>query len=153
MRLQYKCSTWNLPGDGPNDIIRSVLLKGHELAYAKTDADNRIIVWSNEPLGDDAVEFSNGDELDAACKNGLEDYVIEGGKAVYRPTRAKKIEELKSKLEETDYIASKAIESIIGSKDVISLLSTLKRIGEEYAETLKQREEWRGRINELEGGE
>ena len=123
------------------------------MAYAKTDADNRIIVWSNEPLGDDAVEFSNGDELDAACKNGLEDYVIEGGKAVYRPTRAKKIEELKSKLEETDYIASKAIESIIGSKDVISLLSTLKRIGEEYAETLKQREEWRGRINELEGGE
>ena len=123
------------------------------MAYAKIDTDNRIIVWSNEPLGDDAVEFSNGDELDAACKNGLEDYVIEGGKAVYRPTRAKKIEELKSKLEETDYIASKAIESIIGSKDVISLLSTLKRIGEEYAETLKHRDEWRGRINELEGGE
>jgi len=123
------------------------------LAYAKTDADNRIIVWSNESLGDDAVEFANGDELDAACKNGLEDYVIEGGKAVYRPTRAKKIKELKQKLEETDYIASKAIESIIGSNDVISLLSALKRIGEEYAETLKHRDEWRGRINELEGGE
>ena len=123
------------------------------MAYAKTDADNRIIIWSNEPLGDDAVEFANGDELDAECKNGLEDYVIEGGKAVYRPTRAKQIADLKSKLAETDYIASKAIESIIGAKDVISLLSTLKRISEEYAEMLKQREEWRSSINELEGGE
>ena len=123
------------------------------MAYAKTDADNRIIVWSHEPLGDDAVEFSNGDKLDAECKNGLEDYVIDGGKAVYRPTRAKQIEELKSKLAETDYIAAKAIESIIGAKDVVSLISTLKRISEEYAETLKNREEWRGRINELEGGE
>ena len=123
------------------------------MAYAKTDADKRIIVWSHEPLGDDAVEFTNCEELDAECKNGLEDYVIEGGKAVYRPTRAKQIADLKSKLAETDYIASKAIESIIGSKDVLSLLSTLKRIGEEYAETLKKREEWRGSINELEGGE
>lgn len=58
-------------------------------------ADNRIIIWSNEPLGDDAVEFANGNELDAACKNGLED----------------------------------------------------------YAETLKHREEWRSSIKELEGGE
>lgn len=123
------------------------------MAYAKTDTDNRIIIWSHDPLGDDAVEFANGDELDAACKNGLEDYVIEGGKAVYRPTRAKQVAELKSKLAETDYIASKAIESIIGAKDVVSLLSALKRIGEEYAETLKRREEWRSSINELEGGE
>lgn len=59
----------------------------------------------------------------------------------------------KAELGETDYIAAKAIESIIGAKDVISLLSTLKRIGEEYAETLKHREEWRARIKELEGGE
>ena len=123
------------------------------MAYAKTDTNNRIISWSNEPLWDDVVEFANGDELDAACKNGLEDYVIEGGKAVYRPTRAKQILELKHKLEETDYIASKAIESIIGSKDVVSLLSALKRIGEEYAETLKNREEWRSSINEMEGGD
>lgn len=123
------------------------------MAYAKTDEDNRIIIWSHDPLGDNAVEFANGNELDAACKNGLEDYVIEGGKAVYRPTRAKQILELKAKLAETDYIASKAIESIIGAKDVVSLLSALKRIGDEYAETLKHREEWRASINELEGGE
>lgn len=123
------------------------------MAYAKTDADNRIVAWSYEPLDDDAVEFANGDELDAACKNGLDDYVIEGGKAVYRPTRAKQIIELKHKLAETDYIASKAIESIIGAKDVVSLISTLKRIGDEYAETLKNREEWRANINELEGGD
>lgn len=123
------------------------------MAYAMTDGDNRIIIWSHEPLGDYAVEFENGDELDAACKNGLEDYVIEGGKAVYRPTRAKQVAELKKKLAETDYIASKAIESIIGAKDVVSVLSALKRIGDEYAETLKSREEWRASINELEGGD
>lgn len=123
------------------------------MAYAKIDGDNRIIVWSHEPLWDDAVEFANGDELDAACNNGLEDYVIDGGKAVYRPTRAKQIAELKAKLAETDYIASKAIESIIGAKDVVSVLTALKRIGEEYAETLKHRDEWRSRINELEGGD
>ena len=123
------------------------------MAWARVDEDGRIIEWSRERLDGFEVEFSNGDEVDELCTDGLEDFLIEEGKAVFRPAAAKQVAELKRKLEETDYIASKAIESIIGAKDVVSLLSSLKRIGDEYAETLKHREEWRESINELEGGE
>ena len=121
------------------------------MAWARVDDKGRIIEWSSERLDGFEVEFSNGNEVDELCTDGLEDFIIEEGKAVFRPTAAKQVAELKRKLEETDYIAAKAIESIIGSKDVVSLLSTLKRISEEYAETLKKREEWRGRINDLGG--
>lgn len=123
------------------------------MAFARVDDKGRIIEWSRERLDGFEVEFSNGDEVDELCTDGLEDFIIEEGKAVFRPTAAKQVAELKRKLEETDYIASKAIENIIGSKDVVSLLSVLKRLGDEYAETIKQREEWRSIINELEGGE
>lgn len=121
------------------------------MAWARVDEKGRITEWSRERLDGFEVEFSNGDDVDELCTDGLEDFLIEEGKAVFRPTAAKQVEELKRKLEETDYIAAKAIEGIIGAKDVVSLLSTLKRIGEEYAETLKHREEWRASINELEG--
>lgn len=121
------------------------------MSWARVDDKGRIIEWSMERLDGFEVEFSNGDEVDELCTDGLEDFIIEEGKAVFRPTTEKQVAELKRKLEETDYIAAKAIESIIGSKDVVSLLSTLKLIGEEYSETIKQREEWRARINELGG--
>ena len=123
------------------------------MAWARVDDQGRIMEWCRDRLDGFEVEFSNGEEVDELCTDGLEDFIIEEGKAVFRPTAEKQVSDLKRKLEETDYIAAKAIESIIGAKDVVSLLSTLKRIGEEYAETLKRREEWRGRINELEGGE
>ena len=123
------------------------------MAWAIVDERGRIMEWSSERLDGFEVEFSNGGEVDELCTDGLEDCIIEEGKAVFRPTAERQVAELKRKLEQTDYIAAKAIESIIGAKDVVSLLSTLKRIGEEYAETIKHREEWRASINELEGAD
>lgn len=123
------------------------------MAWSRVDDEGRIMEWSTDRIDGFEVEFSNGEEVDELCTDGLEDFIIEEGKAVFRPTAAKQVAVLKRKLEETDYIAAKAIESIIGAKDVISLLSALKRIGDEYSETLKHREEWRASINELEGGE
>ena len=109
------------------------------MAYAKIDEDNRIIFWSYEHHDADMVEFSNGEYVDKTCVDGLEDFVIENGAAVYRPLPAKEIGALKKKLSDTDYVAAKIAEGAATR--------------EEYASLIEQRQKWRDRINELRGGE
>ena len=109
------------------------------MAFAKLDEDKRIVFWSNVRLDSDMVEFGNGEYVDETCRDGLEDFVIEDGEAVYRPLPEKEIETLKKKLADTDYVAAKIAEGA-ATRD-------------EYAGLIKQRQEWRDRINELRGGE
>lgn len=74
------------------------------MAYAKIDEDNRIIEWSYEKLDGMDVEFGNGKYIDENCKNGLDDFKIIDGKAVYAPlereqTPEERIAELEAALE------------------------------------------------------
>lgn len=74
------------------------------MAYAMVDGDNRIIEWSNEHLDGMDVEFSNGDYIDTNCVNGVEDFKIVDGQAVYDPlerpqTPEERISELEAALE------------------------------------------------------
>lgn len=55
------------------------------MAYARIDSQNRIIGWSYEKLDGFDVEFSNGEYIDEVCTNGVQDFIIEDGKAVYSP--------------------------------------------------------------------
>lgn len=109
------------------------------MAYAKLDEDKRIIFWSKVRLDADMIEFANGDYIDETCKDGLEDYVIEDGQAIYQPLPEKEIEALKKKLSDTDYVAAKIAEGA-ATRD-------------EYAGLISQRQKWRDRINALRGGE
>jgi hypothetical protein len=108
------------------------------MAYAKIDDDNRIVYWSNEPL-EGLVEFSNGDYVNKNCIDGLDDFVIEDGEAVFSPLPEKEIERLKRKLSDTDYVAAKIAEGAATRED--------------YAGLIEQRQKWRDRINALRGGE
>lgn len=63
---------------------------------------------------------------------------------------AEKISELKGKLEDTDYIAAKTLDSIVSCNKVTELLSVLSAVREEYGSTIETRAEWRKEINELE---
>ena len=73
-------------------------------------------------------------------------YVYEGKEVILN----RELDQLKHNLSETDYIAAKAMDSLIintSSKDFESALSSFNS---EYADKLAQREEWRKRINEIE---
>lgn len=120
------------------------------MAFAQVDENNRVIIWSYEKLNPDWVEFDNGGFIDENCRNGLGDFVIRDGRAFYKPTAAKQVQELKAKLESTDYITAKALESIIGATDIVSLFAAFRKVGEEYAEKLAERERWREAIRSLE---
>lgn len=56
------------------------------MAYARIDANNRIVEWSDDKLDGFDVEFSNGDYIHVNERNGLNDFVILDGEAVFDPT-------------------------------------------------------------------
>lgn len=105
------------------------------MPYAKLNEEGRIVMWSREKLDGLDVEFSNGEYIDANCVDGLEDFVIVDGEAVYSPSAEKQVAALKKKLVDTDYVAAKIAEGA-ATRD-------------EYAELLALRQSWRDQINEL----
>ena len=122
------------------------------MAWARVDGQGRIMEWSSERIDGFEVEFSNGDDVDELCTDGLEDFIIEEGKAVFRPTAAKQAATLQRKLEQTDYIAAKAFEEIVSAESIADLLSALAGIRDKYSERIEQRNVWREELRTL-GGE
>lgn len=55
------------------------------MAYAKIDENNRIIMWSRTKLDGFNTEFDNGDYVNEKCVDGVQDFIIENGKAVFSP--------------------------------------------------------------------
>lgn len=55
------------------------------MAFAMVDSYNRIISWSKEPLDEMDTWFANGGYVDELCSNGVRDFVIIDGMAVYDP--------------------------------------------------------------------
>ena len=73
-------------------------------------------------------------------------YVYEGKEVILN----KELNRLKHNLSETDYIAAKAMDSLILNTTTNGLESALSSFNTEYADKLAQRKEWRKRINEIE---
>ena len=62
------------------------------MAYARVDINNRIVEWSNDKLDGFDVEFSNGDYIHVNERNGVQDFVIRDGEAVFEPTDESTVE-------------------------------------------------------------
>lgn len=73
-------------------------------------------------------------------------YVYEGNEVILN----RELDQLKHSLSETDYIAAKAMDSIILNASEKGFESAMLSFNSEYADKLAQREEWRKRINEIE---
>ena len=73
-------------------------------------------------------------------------YVYEGNEVILN----RELDQLKHSLSETDYIAAKAMDSIILNASEKGFESAMSSFNTEYADKLAQREEWRKRINEIE---
>ena len=120
------------------------------MAYAKLDKDNRIVIWSEEFSSELNVEFSNGDYVNKTCVNGLDDFIIENGVAIYSPKPQKEIKNLESQLSETDYIGNKFMDAVMSATDTEGILAAIAEFNTKYSDVIAERQEWRNRINELE---
>lgn len=120
--------------------------------WAKTDQEGRVIEWSSEPWAGLDTPFTNGPYIDEACTNGLDDFVIRDGEAVYEPRPERQIERLKQQLLDTDYIGSKMLDELMACDTLAGILSVFSRFTFKYGDIIRQREQWREQINELEEG-
>ena len=88
----------------------------------------------------------------------IRDYVLQGGALIRdpyerTPSAAEQIAALKQKLAETDYIAAKTVDLLIGAESLSALLTVLAETRSEYREILDLRGVWRQKICELEAAE
>ena len=88
----------------------------------------------------------------------IRDHVVKGGALIRdpyerTPSAAEQIAALKQKLAETDYIAAKTVDLLIGAESLSALLTVLAKTRSEYQEILNLRGVWRQKIRELEAAE
>ena len=88
----------------------------------------------------------------------IRDYVLQGSTLIRdpyerTPSAAEQIAALKQKLAETDYIAAKTVDLLIGAESLSALLTVLAETRSEYREILDLRGVWRQKIRELEAAE
>ena len=88
----------------------------------------------------------------------IRDYVLKDGALIREPyertpSAAEQIAALKQKLAETDYIAAKTVDLLIGAESLSALLTVLAETRSEYREILDLRGAWRQQIRELEAAE
>lgn len=120
------------------------------MAFARVDENNRIIECGITNGVGYNVEFSNMDYVNEMCVDGLDDFVIIDGEAVYSPTAEKQTKKIKSDFENSDYIASKFIDLFIECESLEDMLACMKAYKQEYANEFSARKSWRNKINKLE---
>lgn len=116
------------------------------------DENNRLQNVTSYPLDTTKPTIEIPEDFD--LKN-VRDYILNGDTLkldpfIVIPSVQEQIAELKHKLDDTDYITSKALDAITLADNLTSLLAALKSIRTEYADIIKQRQSWREEINNLE---
>ena len=118
------------------------------MRYVKLDSDNRICSTTEyaEFAEEGAIEYDFPEDFDFSLQD---DYLIQNGELVYSPLDPEpgvRINELKQKLAETDYVVIKIAEAQVTGVEMLS------EDADRYAEIILQRQQWRDQINELEKG-
>ena len=118
----------------------------------QTDESGRLESVTLYPLDETKPMLELPEDFD--LKN-IRDYVLQGGALkhdpfIVVPSVAEQIATLKRKLDETDYIAAKAVDAMTAADSLTALLAALKSIRTEYATVFAQRAAWRKEINDLE---
>ena len=118
----------------------------------QTDESGRLESVTLYPLDETKPMLEVPDEFDL---QSIRDYVLSGGALkhdpfIVVPSAAEQIAALKRKLDETDYIAAKAVDAMTAADSLTALLAAFKSIRTEYATVFAQRAAWRKEINDLE---
>lgn len=113
--------------------------------FISTDETGRITATSEKPeYLIDPVEFEFPEDFDFST---IGEYVVENGKLKYSRSQQsikEEIGEYQEKLNATDWVVIKINEATIKGEDSSAL--TMK-----YADIIEERDEYRSKINELEG--
>lgn len=125
-----------------------------QVNYA-TDESGRLQSVTIYPLDTAKPTLELSEDFD--LKN-IRDYVLQGSALIRdpyerTPSAAEQIATLKQKLAETDYIAAKTVDLLIGAESLSALLTVLAETRSEYREILGLRGVWRQKIRELEAAE
>lgn len=128
--------------------------------YIQTDDTGKVVgaidqEWLDslpEEEKETAVEGFVEVDAEDVFREGYDTYYLNGELAFVENNEAalQRIAELKASLKDTDYIAAKLTDRLADCTSLESLLSVTAEFNAEYADTLKQRQEWRNEINELE---
>ena len=118
----------------------------------QTDESGRLESVTLYPLDMEKPLLELPDEFDLQI---VRDYVLSGGALkhdpfIVVPSVAEQIATLKRKLDETDYIAAKAVDAMTAADSLTALLAALTSLRTEYATVFAQRAAWRKEINDLE---
>lgn len=113
--------------------------------FVITDETGRITATSEkkEYLPNGAFEFEFPSDFDFST---IGEYIVENGELKYSKSQVAiqaEIDMYKVNLANTDYIVAKISEAALIGDDKEALI-------EQYQDTIKQRKEWREKINELE---
>ena len=122
----------------------------------KIDDDGRLQSITTYPFDPSRPALELPDDFDLS---GIRDYIVEGAQLVFsqlpapQPSVQQQIAQLKQNLSDTDYIAAKAVDALIGADGISGILSALSKIRSEYEEVLAKRQSWRQALAALEAQE
>lgn len=122
----------------------------------QTDENGRPQNITTYPVDPSRPVLELPDDFDLSA---IRNYIVEAGQLVFselpapQPSVQEQIMQLKQKLLETDYIATKAIDALISADSLSGIFSVLAQIRSEYEQTIAQRKSWREQISVLEAQE
>ena len=122
----------------------------------QTADDGRLQNVTTYPVDPSCPVLELPDDFDLST---IRNYIVEAGQLVFselpapQPSVQQQIAQLKQNLLDTDYIASKAVDALIGADGISGIVAALSQIRSEYEEMLAKRQSWRQTLAALEAQE
>lgn len=122
----------------------------------QTADDGRLQNVTTYPVDPSRPVLELPDDFDLST---IRNYIVEAGQLVFselpapQPSVQQQIAQLKQNLLDTDYIASKAVDALIGADGISGIVAALSQIRSEYEEMLAKRQSWRQTLAALEAQE
>ena len=123
-----------------------------------TDENRRLQSVTAYPFVPSRPALELPDDFDLSA---IHNYIVDGEELVFSELPApqlsvqEQIAALKRQLSDTDYIAAKAVDALIGADGISGIVAALSQIRSEYEEMLAKRQSWRqelAALEALEGG-
>ncbi len=122
----------------------------------QTADDGRLQNITTYPVDTSLPVLELPDDFDLST---IRNYIVEAGQLVFselptpQPSVQQQIAQLKQNLLDTDYIAAKAVDALIGADGISGIVAALSQIRSEYEEMLAKRQSWRQELAALEAQE
>lgn len=121
------------------------------MPYARLNEEGRMVQWSHDRLDGLDVEFSNGEYVDENCADGLDDFVIRDGMAVFEPLPEKEAARLEAMVGKANVTLAKMLLDMMTAKNLGQLLQVFSGYLEAHREEFEELKACIARLDELKG--